>query len=173
DNADKARELADKARELANKARNEKPSASESRSEKPSASDVADKARDNADKARELADKARELANKSGQEKGHDQSKGNNNQDRNSGNDNSNDQGSNVNPDAKPLALSEFISSMRKGTRVSSGAATASSLDLSYSNGWKEQIVNGRYVLVDPNGNTIVSRTVRNADIARLQAILK
>jgi len=160
-----------------NESDNEKPATSESDSEKPSASDIADKARELADKAgnshgNDTADKAgnshgsdtadkagnshdSDTADKAGQEK-----------------DSSNDAGS-VTPDAAPLALSEFISSMRKGTSVTSGAATTSSLNLSYANGWKEEVVNGRYVLVDPNGNTIVNRAVRTADIARLRSILK
>ncbi len=158
---EKARELADKA-QAAEKDRNEKAreQANKARAAE-KARELADKARELADKANtaekasELANKARELADKAGQEK-----------------DNGNDTG-NVNPDVAPLALSEFISSMRKGTSVTSGGATATSLNLSYSNGWKEKIVNNRYVLVDPNGNTIISRAVRTADIARLRSILK
>jgi len=172
-----------------NESDNEKPATSESDNEKPAASEsdsssnagnTAEAARELADRAMELAgntpEAAQELAGNSGQENSHDQSNNGENQhasqETDTGNDSGNDAGS-VTPNAAPLALSEFISSMRNGTSVTSGAATESSLNLSYANGWKEEIVNGRYVLVDPNGNTIISRSVRTADIAWLRSILQ
>jgi len=117
-----------------------------------------------AEKARELADKARELADKAGlgEGKSHDSKNGNQENDN-----------SEVNTDAAPMDLSDFISSLRKGTRVTAGIETSSNINLSYSNGWKEEIANGHYVLVDPNGNTIISRTVKTSDIARLRSIIK
>lgn len=73
---------------------------------------------------------------------------------------------------ASPLKLSDFISSLRKGNRVASSGGTGSNLELRYSDGWKEVVDNGRYVLRDPNGNTIINRLAKNADVARLRSAL-
>lgn len=86
--------------------------------------------------------------------------------------DHSNSQGS-VDKNAAPMKLSDFISSIRKGVSVLSSQVANANLELVYSNGWKEEIDHGRYVLVDPNNNKIISRLANKADISRMRSASK
>ncbi len=79
----------------------------------------------------------------------------------------------NMDNNAAPMMLSDFISSVRKGTRVLSSQGTNANLELVYSNGWKEEIDHGRYVLVDPNDNKIINRPVTKTDISRMRSASK
>ncbi|VAW20728.1 hypothetical protein MNBD_ALPHA12-2150 [hydrothermal vent metagenome] len=78
-----------------------------------------------------------------------------------------------VDTNAAPMLLADFISSVRKGNPVVSGNGSEANMELRYANGWKEEIDNGRYVLVDPNGNKIITRPVTSADISRMRSALK
>lgn len=58
----------------------------------------------------------------------------------------------------------------------SSGGArrisTRYNIRLTYTNGWKESIQNGRYALVDPNGRTVADRWAKPEDLRRLRTAL-
>jgi len=79
----------------------------------------------------------------------------------------------NIDENAPPMVLADFISSLRKGNSVTSSDGSTANLELRYTNGWKEEIDHGRYVLVDPNDNKIISRPVTDADISRMRSALK
>jgi len=78
----------------------------------------------------------------------------------------------NMDENAPPMVLADFISSLRNGNSVTASDGSASNLELRYANGWKEEIDHGRYVLVDPNGNKIINRPVTDADISRMRSAL-
>ncbi len=78
-----------------------------------------------------------------------------------------------IDKNAPPMVLADFLSSLRKGNSITSSDAGAANMELRYANGWKEEIDNGRYVLVDPNGHKIISRPVTDADISRMRSALK
>ena len=44
----------------------------------------------------------------------------------------------------------------------------ASSVEVDYNTGWKEEVAGGRYELKDPNGNTVVERVATQSDVNRL-----
>ena len=44
------------------------------------------------------------------------------------------------------------------------------SLHLQYSNGWQEWVRDGRYVLLDPEGQTVSNRAATREDLARMRA---
>lgn len=44
-------------------------------------------------------------------------------------------------------------------------------IEVVYSDGWKEEIENGRYELKDPSNNTVIERPARTADINRLRRL--
>ena len=41
-------------------------------------------------------------------------------------------------------------------------------IEVSYPNGWREELAGGRYELKDPNNNTVVERPATGADVSRL-----
>ena len=44
-------------------------------------------------------------------------------------------------------------------------------IEVSYPNGWREELADGRYELKDPNNNTVVERPATGADMSRLRAL--
>ncbi|MEE8444714.1 MAG: hypothetical protein V3S44_05150, partial [Alphaproteobacteria bacterium] len=42
-------------------------------------------------------------------------------------------------------------------------------IEVTYSDGWKEEIENGQYEMKDPNGNTVIERPATAADRSRLE----
>ena len=58
------------------------------------------------------------------------------------------------------------------GIRNSRGQAAIANLHLRYANGWDEQILNGTYRLVDPQGRTVADRRATPDDLARMRALV-
>ena len=55
------------------------------------------------------------------------------------------------------------------GTRIE---VVGDDIEVTYSDGWKEEIESGRYELKDPAGNTVVERRATSADRTRLEGQL-
>ena len=51
-----------------------------------------------------------------------------------------------------------------------SPSGVIANLHLRYSNGWDERILNGRYILVDPEGRTVTRRAATAKDLERMRA---
>lgn len=58
-----------------------------------------------------------------------------------------------------------------KGIRVVKFESTATSIEVVYSNGWKEEVENGRYERKNPAGRTVEQRRATQADVDRLVAL--
>ncbi|HHG90897.1 MAG TPA: hypothetical protein ENJ90_10550, partial [Devosia sp.] len=72
---------------------------------------------------------------------------------------------------SRPMDLADFLESLRNGSTIVKAERDANSIEIKYSDGWKEEIENGRYELKDPNGNEIISRPATDADITRLSSV--
>ncbi len=68
------------------------------------------------------------------------------------------------------LTLEEFLASLQSGTSIAKAERSGDSIEIVYSDGWKEEIENGIYELKDPNNNTIIERPATAEDIARLSS---
>ena len=62
--------------------------------------------------------------------------------------------------------------SLYRGTVVKK-RKSRSLLEITYRDGWKEKIVSGRYILLDPKNRIVVKRTATRADTARMKAAFK
>ena len=55
--------------------------------------------------------------------------------------------------------------------RVVEKKSSGSKIELRYSDGWREEIEEGRYSLKNPDGRRVVSRKARNSDWTRMRSL--
>jgi len=106
----------------------------------------------------------------SGDHNGSDDSGSHNND---SSNDDRNGSGGHNNDDRndpRPLNLSSFLNSLQSGTSIVRADQSGNTIEIVYSDGWKEEISNGFYELKDPSNRTVVQRQASADDIARLSS---
>ncbi|MGV6848440.1 MAG: hypothetical protein ACWA5A_08685 [Marinibacterium sp.] len=60
----------------------------------------------------------------------------------------------------------------RGDSPVSQAIRQGRDMEIAYADGWVERVAKGRYVLTDPNGNTVAHRAVRFGDIDRMRAAM-
>ncbi|HHB82817.1 MAG TPA: hypothetical protein ENK61_05010 [Devosia sp.] len=70
----------------------------------------------------------------------------------------------------RPMDLQDFMESLRNGVTIVNAEKTDELTKVTYSDGWSEEISNGRYKLKAPNGHSIISRDVTQRDIDRLNS---
>ena len=58
----------------------------------------------------------------------------------------------------------------RGGGVVAKFESDSTGIEVTYTDGWKEEIENGRYELKDSHNNTVIERVATNSDYARLTA---
>jgi len=69
---------------------------------------------------------------------------------------------------SRPQNLSEFLASLRNGSRIVSAERDGDNIEIRYSDGWEEQIRDGEYLLSAPNDNIVIRRPANPKDYARL-----
>ncbi len=68
--------------------------------------------------------------------------------------------------------LSRSLSNARsRSARTVHVEISGNNVEVRYSDGWKEEVENGRYELKDPNNNTVIQRQARQSDLARLRKL--
>lgn len=72
--------------------------------------------------------------------------------------------------DSRPSNLAEFFSPDRERGSVAKAESEGTALEVTYSDGWKEEVENGRYELKDPTNQTVVERAATQSDIDRLNS---
>ncbi|VVT08633.1 conserved exported hypothetical protein [Rhizobium sp. EC-SD404] len=72
--------------------------------------------------------------------------------------------------DSMPVNLADFFSPDRERGSVAKAESEGSALEVTYSDGWKEEVENGRYELKDPTNQTVVERPATQSDIDRLNS---
>jgi hypothetical protein len=72
--------------------------------------------------------------------------------------------------DSRPSNLAEFFSLDRERGSVAKAESEGTALEVTYSDGWKEEVENGRYELKDPTNQTVVERAATQSDIDRLNS---
>jgi hypothetical protein len=71
---------------------------------------------------------------------------------------------------SRPTNLADFFAANRQRGAVVKAEAGANSLEVTYSDGWKEEVENGRYELKDPTNRTVVERPANQTDFDRLNS---
>lgn len=72
--------------------------------------------------------------------------------------------------DSRPANLADFFSPDRERGSIAKAESEGSALEVTYSDGWKEEVENGRYELKDPTNQTVVERAATQSDIDRLNS---
>ena len=67
----------------------------------------------------------------------------------------------------------DLLSASRNRGAVAKARKTGSSIVVEYSDGWKERIVSGRYMLFDPGNRLVVKRAAKKSDRLRLNSVSK
>jgi len=70
----------------------------------------------------------------------------------------------------RPANLTEFLSSLRNGSRIVSAERSSNKIEIQYSDGWREQIEDGVYTLAGPNDNVVIRRPATKRDYQRLNS---
>ncbi|VAW17167.1 hypothetical protein MNBD_ALPHA12-2204 [hydrothermal vent metagenome] len=70
----------------------------------------------------------------------------------------------------RPANLSEFLSSLRNGSRIVKAQREGENIEIEYSDGWQERIEDGEYILEGPNNDIIIRRPVTKRDYQRLNS---
>ena len=71
---------------------------------------------------------------------------------------------------SKPVNLADFFAAGRDRGSVAKAESEGSALEVTYTDGWKEEVEDGRYELKDPNNETVVERAATQSDIDRLNS---
>jgi len=71
---------------------------------------------------------------------------------------------------SKGDSVSRYLKALRTQGRVASAKANGNSIEIRYSDGWRESVNGDRYRLFDPKGRRVVERPVVRDDIRRLRA---
>ncbi|MCB1518004.1 MAG: hypothetical protein KDJ19_10380 [Hyphomicrobiaceae bacterium] len=71
----------------------------------------------------------------------------------------------------RPESLGDFIKALNNGSAIVSAEMNGDNIEIVYSDGWKEEISDGTYEIVNPSGRAIVHRPVNANDISRLSSV--
>ncbi len=70
----------------------------------------------------------------------------------------------------RPANLTEFLASLRNGSRIVNAQREGNNIEIEYSDGWQEQIKDGIYTLAGPNDNVVIRRPATKKDYLRLNS---
>ncbi len=71
---------------------------------------------------------------------------------------------------SRPMNLQDFMNSLNNGATIAETERSEHQIRIEYSDGWEEEIENGRYELRDPRGNVVISRPAVQRDFERLNS---